>query len=201
MCKEMSTTDRNRWNEKYSQRPFARTLDADEWLIEACDIVTRTSPDLPSGAKAIDIACGLGDNSIWLARNGWKVDGIDISATGLDLAKQSATKIGTVVNWLEADLDDWRPELGSYELAIVFRFLDRETVPQIVNSGLKSGGWLIYETFAAGQLDRPGSHIRNPAFTLQPGELPTLFTDFDIVEFREDALADRTVQRLLARRR
>jgi tellurite methyltransferase len=201
MSKEMSTTDRNRWNEKYSQRPPATTLEADDWLIEACGTITRMSPEQPVGAKAVDIACGLGNNSIWLAQNGWDVDGVDVSALGLDLANQSATKIGTVVNWVEADLDDWCPDSDSYDLAIVFRFLDRETVPRVVRTGLRSGGWLIYETFAAGQLDRPDSHIRNSAFTLRPGELPKLFTDFDVVEFREDTLTDRTVQRLLARRR
>lgn len=201
MLKEMSTSDRNRWNSKYSQRQPAATLEADEWLIEAFETIIQTSPNLASGAKAIDIACGLGNNSIWLAQHGWDVDGIDISATGLDLANQSCTKAGTVVNWVEADLDDWRPDPKAYDLAIIFRFLDRVTIPQIVNAGVRTGGWLIYETFAAGQLERPGSHVRNPAFTLQADELLTLFTNFDVVKFREDTLADRTVQRLLARRR
>jgi tellurite methyltransferase len=197
----MSTSDRNRWNEKYAHRSVATIVDADEWLIEAHDTITQNAPDLTATRRAVDLACGLGHNSVWLAQNGWDVDGVDISAEGLDLAKRLATTVDAVVNWVEADLDTWRPDPNSYDLAIVFRFLDRVTVPQIVNAGLRPGGWLIYETFTASQLDRADSHIRNPAFTLQPDELPGLFSDYIFYWFREATLEDRTVQRILARRR
>jgi tellurite methyltransferase len=197
----MSTTDRNRWNGKYAQRPAATIVDADEWLIEAHDTITQNTPDLTVTRRAVDLACGIGHNSVWLAQHGWDVDGVDISIEGLGLAEQLATKTDAVVNWVKADLDNWRPDPDSYDLAVVFRFLDRVTVPQIVNTGLKPGGWLIYETFAASELDRADSHIRNPAFTLSPGELRQLFDEFEIVAFREETLQDRSVQRLLARRR
>ncbi len=68
---------------------------------------------------------------------------------GSDQAELLAAETDTVINWIEADLDDWQPKPDSYDLAIVFRFLDRVTVPLIVNDGLRPGGWLIYETFAA----------------------------------------------------
>jgi tellurite methyltransferase len=197
----MSTTDRNRWNGKYAHRPAATFVDADEWLIEAHDTITQNTPDLTVTRRAVDLACGIGHNSVWLAQHGWDVDGVDISIEGLGLAEQLATKTDAVVNWVKADLDNWRPDPDSYDLAVVFRFLDRVTVPQIVNTGLKPGGWLIYETFAASELDRADSHIRNPAFTLSPGELRQLFDEFEIVAFREETLQDRSVQRLLARRR
>jgi tellurite methyltransferase len=197
----MSASDRQRWNKKYVRRPAATICEADEWLIEAHDTIAQTTPDVTTAGRALDLACGLGHNSIWLAQNGWHVDGVDISAEGLNQAEHLATATDTVVNWIEADLDDWQPKPESYDLAIVFRFLDRATVPQIVNTGLKPSGWLIYETFAASELDRANSHIRNPAFTLSPGELRRLFADFEIVNFREDTLEDRNVQRLLARRR
>jgi tellurite methyltransferase len=197
----MSTSDRDRWNEKYAQRKPVSNVEADEWLIEACGAIARLSSNEDSAKRAVDLACGLGHNSIWLAQQGWSVDGVDVSAEGLLLASQLAAPVDADVNWLEADLDDWMPEPDSYDLAVAFRFLDRETVPRVIAAGLRTGGWLIYETFAAGQLERPGSHIRNPAFTLAPGELPRLFPDFDVVDFREDDLEDRTVQRMLARRR
>lgn len=197
----MSATDRQRWNEKYTHRPAATIIEPDEWLSEAHDWIAQTTPDVTTAGRALDIACGLGHNSAWLAQRGWHVDGVDISAEGLEQAAHLATKNDAVVNWVEADLDDWQPAPESYDLAIVFRFLDRVTVPRIVNTALKPGGWLIYETFAASELDRPDSHIRNPAFTLSPGELRVIFSEFEIVTFRDETLRDRNVQRLLARRR
>jgi tellurite methyltransferase len=199
MLSEMSAADREKWNKKYSQqRPT--DVQPDLWLIEACETIASMTTDGEPRNRALDIACGLGHNSVWLAQHGWDVNGVDVSSTGLSLARQRATELRGTVNWLEADLDDWLPAEDSYDLAIVFRFLDRSTVPRVINAGLRSGGWLIYETFAASQLDRPDSHIRNPAFTLAPDELPKLFPDFDVISFREDTFKDRTVQRMLARR-
>ena len=200
MLSKMSAADREKWDRKYSQLKLSEVVQADDWLIEACETIAHLTTGGESRKRALDIACGTGHNSIWLAQNGWNVDGADVSSAGLALAQQHATESGYEVNWLEVDLDDWLPAENSYDLAIVFRFLDRLTVPQVINAGLQSGGWLIYETFAAGQLDRPDSHIHNPAFTLAPDELPKLFPDFDVISFREDALNNRTVQRLLARR-
>ena len=188
--------------EREIRSTHARTGDCpDEWLVESCEMIAKSEIGLRSSQRACDIACGLGHNSLWLARQGWKVDGIDIATEGLKLARQSASYGIAEVNWLEADLDEWLPTSDYYDLAIVFRFLDRVTVPQIVNAGLRPGGWLIYETFTASQLDRADSHIRNPAFTLQPDELPGLFSDYIFYWFREATLEDRTVQRILARRR
>lgn len=197
----MSATDRQRWNEKYTRKPAATIIKPDEWLIEAHDTIAQITPGITTAGRALDLACGLGHNSTWLAQYGWDVDGVDISTEGLSQAEHLAAETDTVINWIEADLDDWQPKPDSYDLAIVFRFLDRVTVPLIVNDGLRPGGWLIYETFAAGELDRTNSHIRNSAFTLSTGELRLLFTDFEILDFREETLENRSVQRLLARRR
>ncbi len=201
MLHEMSASDREKWNRKYSRQKPTENLQPDDWLTESCRVIADRTADSEQKNQALDIACGLGHNSIWLAQNGWEVDGVDISPAGLAAARETATQSGCTLNWREADLDDWLPGNDSYDLAIVFRFLDRTTVPKIVDAGLRSGGWLIYETFAASQLDRPDSHIHNPAFTLARGELPTLFPDYEIIEFREESLDDRSVQRLLARRR
>lgn len=194
----MSTDDRDRWNRKYAERKTASGLKADEWLVEASGLIDQLSTERRSVGRAVDLACGLGHNSIWLAQQGWRVDGVDISDTGLAQAQLRSDQASAVVNWQQADLDEWIPPPDEYDLAVVFRFLDRETVPRIISTGLRAGGWLIYETFASGQLDRPGNHLRNPAYTLAPGELPQLFPDFEIVEFREEFLDDRTVQRMLA---
>ena len=163
-------------------------------------MIMESSNALGTDRHALDVACGLGHNAIWIAQQGWQVDGADIAAEGLNLARQTATNHGCEVSWIEADLDEWIPTPNTYDLAIVFRFLDRETVPRIVRTGLRPGGWLVYETFSSAQLKRPNSHIRNPTFTLAPGELPKLFPEFDVIVHCEDVLEDRTVSRLLARK-
>jgi len=194
----MSERDRDRWNEKYSQCSSPVNQRADEWLLEACAKIARSTPGPKASGRAVDLACGRGQNAIWLARHGWTVDGIDISAAGLRAAEESATQSGCSVNWIEADLDDWCPVGKCYDLAIVFRFLDRVTIPRIITSCLNPGGWLIYETFSAGLPGQSKSHIRNPAFLLTPGELPELFPRFRIETCLETTVDNHPVQRFLA---
>ncbi|MBT6158175.1 MAG: methyltransferase domain-containing protein [Planctomycetaceae bacterium] len=197
----MSAPDRDRWNEKYAKSKPSSMVQPDEWLVEAVRLIGEESDGLQSSTRTLDLACGRGHNAIWLAQQGCRCDAVDISANGLELARRCATANKVEVGWIEADLDDWTPSRGEYDLVAVFRFLDRETVPPIVRAALRPGGWLIYETFAAAQLERPDSHITNPRFTLSPSELLNLFPDFDVVTNREDVLPDRTVQRFLGRRR
>ena len=71
----MSDEDRRRWERKYEQASAAQTLQADQWLVDAIK-------DIPPG-RSLELACGLGENAVWLATRGWQVDAVDVSATGL----------------------------------------------------------------------------------------------------------------------
>lgn len=63
------------------------------------------------GASAIDLGCGTGKKSIYLAKNGdfKKVIGIDIAEKAIDLAKQSAIaeKVEDVCAFIAHDATDW----------------------------------------------------------------------------------------------
>lgn len=196
----MSIRDRERWNEKHAECEPLSVVQPDEWLAEAVRIIQAASGATQSTRKALDVACGLGHNAIWLTEQGWDVDAVDISATALELARQAASARHIQPCWIEADLDDWAPAANRYDLVVVFRFLDRETVPRIAGEALRPGGWLVYETFSAAHCTRSDNHISNPAFTLAPGELPMLFPDLEVVTHREDVLLDRSVERFLGKR-
>jgi ubiquinone/menaquinone biosynthesis C-methylase UbiE len=52
-------------------------------------LIEGESP-LPPGT-ALDLGCGTGDNSIYLAGHGWQVTGVDFVAKALDKARAKAT--------------------------------------------------------------------------------------------------------------
>lgn len=189
----MSTSDLERWNAKYELAKAPALVAADDWLKEQI-------AGVPTG-RALDLACGLGHNAIWLAQQAWQVDAVDVSPVGLARAAELARAAGAKVNWIAADLDDFVPETGAYDLAVVFRFLDRARLSALIEQALRPGGRLIYETFTKAHIARPGSHMKNPAFALAPGELPTLFQGFVPLSFAECSLADRDVARLVAQKR
>ncbi len=84
---------------------------------------------------------------------------------------------------------------SQYDLVIVFRFLDRLRLPDMIKSSLKPGGILLYETFSAAQFDRPDNHLRKRSFALEKDELPRLFGELKEYHYSERELPDRTVAR------
>jgi SAM-dependent methyltransferase len=44
--------------------------------------------------NALDLGCGEGGDAIWLARQGWRVTAVDVSATALDRAAEDAATAG-----------------------------------------------------------------------------------------------------------
>lgn len=69
-----------------------------ELLIELVDS-GRVKP-----CRAIDLGCGAGNYSIYLARRGFEVTGVDCSATAIKIAKQNAAREGVTCNFLVADV-------------------------------------------------------------------------------------------------
>ena len=53
--------------------------------------------------KALDVGCGTGDNSIWLAQNGFQVIGTDISDIAIEKAKEKAFKAGVTCDFILVD--------------------------------------------------------------------------------------------------
>jgi 2-polyprenyl-3-methyl-5-hydroxy-6-metoxy-1,4-benzoquinol methylase len=189
----MSDADRDRWNAKYAAAGRPMQLVPDSWLVE------QTGDLIPG--RALELACGLGHNAIWLARQGWLVDAVDVSSVGLDRAKELASVAGVEVNWIAADLDEYVPAAAIYDVVVMFRFLDRARLPGVIEKALRPRGRLVYETFTTAHLLRPDSHMRNPVFALSPGELPRLFPNFELLSYQECSLADRAVARFVGRKR
>ncbi len=69
------------------------------------DLVEGTSEAsaLPAGS-ALDLGCGTGDASIYLAEHGWKVTGVDFVAKALDKARAKAGAAGVPVDFVPADV-------------------------------------------------------------------------------------------------
>ena len=59
---------------------------------------------LPAGT-ALDLGCAKGDDAVWLARHGWRVTAVDVSATALDHAAENAESAG-VSDLLECQRHD-----------------------------------------------------------------------------------------------
>jgi len=71
--------------------------------------------------RAVEFGCGTGTNAIRLARAGWQVLAMDISALAISAARRKARRAGQPITFLRADVsrpDDLRSVLGPFDLAL-----------------------------------------------------------------------------------
>jgi SAM-dependent methyltransferase len=73
--------------------------------------------ELVPGA-ALDVGSGEGADAIWLAQQGWRVTGLDVSQVALDRAAEHAAAAGLAhrITWRHADLLAWEPGDQRYDL-------------------------------------------------------------------------------------
>ena len=172
-------------------------------------LVREELPRLAAACRsrpALDLACGRGRNALAAAAAGIAVVGIDRDPGALTILSAEARARGARCSALRADLESgWgipvRP--ASCGGILVFRFLFRPLARAIVEC-LAPGGLLLYETFTIHQRSL-GHGPRNPAFLLEPGELPRLFAGLEVLAAwegttegsRPEALARLTARRAL----
>ncbi len=141
---------------------------------------------LPIG-RALDIAMGSGRNAVYLARMGFNVEGVDISAEAVNNALSLARESGTTIKAEAVDLETGFEILkGYYDVIICFNYLQRSLIPQI-KGGLRPGGIIVYETFIIEQATLFGKP-KNPDFLLKHNELLDMFRDFRCLRYREGIL-------------
>ena len=130
---------RERWDERYAAEEAVWNPDPNALLVAELE-------DLAPG-RALDLACGRGRNSVWLAGKGWLVTGVDFSAEGLAKARRLAADRAVEVTWVEADVVTWQPRSASFELVLVtYLHVPGEERSQVLaraQSALAPGGVLL----------------------------------------------------------
>ncbi len=157
--------DKQRWNRRHIDRPMRDVVEP----------IVEQYIDMARVGSALDIACGMGRNTDFIADRGFSVDAVDFSDYAL-------SHIGDNINKIEVDLDSYDLPIDRYDLVLNINYLNRRLFPQIKES-LKSGGVLIFETFivAHGEFSQP----TNPNFLLHKNELLHSFIGLDIIYYEE----------------
>ncbi|MBI4165849.1 MAG: class I SAM-dependent methyltransferase [Acidobacteria bacterium] len=176
------------WDDRYRVSPGPT---------EPAKLLTSFAYLLPTRGKALDIACGSGRNSIWLARKGLEVTAIDLSAEALHQGRELARHSGSHVVWLQDDVEAFPLGSNEYDVVACFYYRSPALYPKI-RRAIRPGGWLYYETYTLDQLDF-ASGPRNPEHLLHPGELLAAFRDLQVVFYRETS-EGRGVASLVARK-
>jgi 2-polyprenyl-3-methyl-5-hydroxy-6-metoxy-1,4-benzoquinol methylase len=187
-------SDRIKWNLRFGSEDTYLGERPSPLLTQEIERIQRLAP----GKRALDIACGEGRNSIFLAQQGFLVTGLDISDVGLGKATRRAEEAGVVVDFQRVDLDQYR-FTEQFDLIINFNFLLRDLIPRELQA-LSPGGLLIIDTI----MESPqllATH-KNPAYFLRSGELLQIFhgRDGEILLIEETDAGEMPTARVIFRK-
>ena len=143
------------WDERYrAKSPL--------WSGNPNPQLVREAAGLEPGT-ALDLGCGEGADAIWLARHGWTVTAVDVSAVALERAHshEKAAQVresvqaegrsarggaGGRITWQQADLEQWTPD-ASFDL-VTSQFLHGQELDwriplRTAAAAVKPGGTLL----------------------------------------------------------
>ena len=104
--------DYESWNSRYQGRDLVWTAAPNQFLV--AEVVSLVP------GRALDLGCGEGRNSVWLAEQGWTVTAVDFSDVGISKGREMADKRGVEVTWVVEDLNRFEPEDQAFDLVIDF---------------------------------------------------------------------------------
>ena len=129
------------WDEHYGSKKAL-------WSGNPNPVLVSEVADLPGG-RALDVGCGEGADTIWLADRGWEVLGIDVSQVALDRAAANVAAAGLSgrVSFERRDLLEWAPDPRSFDLVSAqFFHLPAELRPPVYDglaAAVAPGGTLL----------------------------------------------------------
>lgn len=137
------------WDRRYGEPGFAYGTEPNDFLAAAAH-------HLPTGGDVLCLAEGEGRNAVFLAQRGHRVTGVDMSAVGLDKARQFAAERGVTIDTVVANLADY--DLGTARWdGIVSIWCHtpsavRARLHRAVVAALRPGGVFILEAYTPAQL-------------------------------------------------
>jgi SAM-dependent methyltransferase len=135
------------------------------------------------GVRVLDLASGLGRHALAAAERGAEVVAADSDGEALEILEREAQRRQLAVKCLHVDLHTSQIAPASFDVVMMFNYLDRERFPDILRA-VRAGGHLLAETFLTAQRDQ-GWGPQSDDHLLQPGELLRLVQPFEIVLSRE----------------
>jgi len=137
---------------------------------------------VPAGGLCLDVACGMGAQSVWAAQNGFDVVALDVSDVAVDATRRAAEMHGvdSMVDCRIHDLDEGLPAdvLGECDLVICQRFRRPTLYPKLVGA-LAPGGIAVVTV-----LSRVGVEGDTGPFRAPPGDLVDAFRDLSVTIVR-----------------
>ena len=134
-------------------------------------LVVESAELLPPG-RALDLACGTGRHTLYLAKLGWHVTAVDASTVALDLLRRNAKGLPVDVRHADLERAGFLIAPEAYDLICDFLYLQR-TLFAAIREGIRPGGVFL------------GAMRLDGSFRIEPGELRREFAAWKILYYSE----------------
>lgn len=170
--REEQRAEADRWNRYFTaEKPRFNTM-PNAFLVQVAE--GRTP------GTALDVGMGQGRNSLWLARQGWRVTGFDPADQAVGVAKRNAETLGLQLETFVATDETFDFGEDRWDL-ILLSYEGCGLGAEKIERALKPGGVVIVESFHEDALKgrRIGGSI------CRTGELPGVFKRLRTVYYAE----------------
>ncbi|CAJ1581913.1 class I SAM-dependent methyltransferase [[Mycobacterium] wendilense] len=165
----MTTQDRLRWDARYENQG------APPEAVALPEPFAAHEHEFPATGQALELACGAGVFSVWLARRGLHVWGVDVSPVAIAHARDLAARngVGEICRFDVVDLDGGLPAGPPVDVFVCHRFrdprLDRAIIERLAPGAL----------LAVSALSEVGAQPGR--FRAKPGELTAAFAQLETI--------------------
>ncbi|MFH1236006.1 MAG: class I SAM-dependent methyltransferase [Parcubacteria group bacterium] len=161
-------------------------------------LVQMVWKDFPQHARCLDLGCGKGNDALFLAQQGFRVDAIDISADVVQRVRNAAEekRIAEELNVKQADVASHRVPEGTYDVIIcrnVLHFLPKTKALSVLKNlqhALKPSGFLIISVFTEDDPTFSAEKGKKYASYFERQELLTAFRGWNIIFLYEHRVLD-----------
>jgi tellurite methyltransferase len=173
------------YNQKYSKKEFY-------WGLRPHNLVIDSIKYIPANAKILDLGCGEGKNSFFLAENNFDITSIDISKTGIKKLKKFAKKEKLNIKANISDIKSYLENCEKFDAIFginVLQFIDQKNIFSVIEkikSKTKPDGINTIASFVAKTLKKKEMILSKGRYFFNKGELKELYKDWKILFYKEE---------------
>ncbi len=181
--------ERSVWDSFYKNKANAFGKEAIGFLKEHLHQVKKGRAFVP--------AMGEGRNAIYLAKHGFKVDGVDLSEVAVDRAVEAARHQKADIKGIVADLTTYQYPNETYDFIVLSLFYMPNLMPKFKKTLKRGGHIMIYVKADNG---KPTQQNSPDDFLVKGSDLKTALRDFETISYKEYKDHDVEVVAILARK-
>ena len=181
------------WENRYAVTGY---LFGKEPIVTLKSFVQQLKP-----GKILDVAMGEGRNAVFLAQNGFQVEGLDCSAKAVEKAKALATEKKVNIEVKAQNLDFFLMPLMKYDSIVMSYFKPLPRFFSEIKRGLVMGGTVMFEAYTTEHLKACPNPLIDVDQCFKPNELLQQLKDFHILYYHELAEGNSHLVRAIAKKK